>query len=704
MSCVSAFPPENVTRRAVFLALAGMALAWTPAQGLAQPRPAVDLQLRDGRYLHLLPLPFGQLRGVVVGAARFDAAGTRAVLIATFAGAGVNGDWRTASPTQAFLVDAGRRALTQLSTDGRATSVVWSGPTTVRVSDGGQHQTIDVGSASDVGAPFARIASDSAVSSGSFVSPKATDRLSVWRRSDGRYAISQVGARALRIEGVAANGAFAIIGAFAAWIDGQRKPGRLFDRLGPDNAAPLNFSGSPYGDALVPILPLGSPVYQGAYRNGMAYFAFSYGVERIVAATPDFVNFIFPVLPHEPIFTVGDGLGAGSDGRLYFFRPEEDQSLFWRGGSYHRYAMSIPDEARDMAPLARAMAGIVKGETLWPPLRPSEDALDAAMLEWRFYPVGPLTGTRWLASHLGRLLAGDASGNFSVVESPLFPFAVLGRSDDGRVWGAAPLDRQAAGPLIADSHSALWWTRDGRSWHHEATFAGDVGAVAVVDGAEWAAFTRSSLGRAMIFVARLSADGSPEAHATGATYGGEQLFFAPVATGLFLVCGATPGRRLAGEGGTLVAYRLDLAALSISDVLGANMFLRDRSLPRRDVSLPAERYAVSDASAILEPTLHLASALGPGQWLTVRTDVAPDVDVPGNAIIMSMDQERAYELKYAGRPYPLVTVTTTPEGDDLVVTRTIEYGVLKGKGSVELWTRAGTGAWHRTSVRSSFSY
>jgi hypothetical protein len=61
-------------------------------------------------------------------------------------------------------------------------------------------------------------------------------------------------------------------------------------------------------------------------------------------------------------------------------------------------------------------------------------------------------------------------------------------------------------------------------------------------------------------------------------------------------------------------------------------------------------------------------------------------------------------LKYADRPYPLASVNAKPEGDDLVVTRSIEYGPMRGDGSVEVWARASTGEWRRASVKSKFSY
>ncbi len=372
------------------------ALGIAPANAAGPPPPDVAIKLRDGHYLHLAPLPFGGLAAVPVGAARFDASGTRAVLLATFPGGAIRGEWRGASPTFAYLVDAGRGTLTQLSTDGHAVSVAWSGANAVTILEAA-HQPFELAVAGAGGGalPVARFRPGSDVPDGSaYVSPKTTDRFAVFRAGDGRYVVQQIGARRFRIGGVASNGAYAVIGSYLAWIDGQRHIAHQVARFGPDLVEPLSFAGSPYGDALVPILPLGNPVYQAAYRNGVAYFSFSYGVQRIVAATNDLVNFWFPTLPHDPLFTVGDGLGASPDGALYFIRPEEDTMLFTRGGRYVRVNISGLDAARDEHALHAALHYI----------DPTEDALHAALLEWRFYPVGDAAGQRWVASRLGHLV------------------------------------------------------------------------------------------------------------------------------------------------------------------------------------------------------------------------------------------------------------------------------------------------------------
>jgi hypothetical protein len=519
------------------------------------PKPDVSIALRDGRFLHLVPLPFGELAGVVVGDAHFDTSGTRALVLATFPGAGVHGDWRSANPTQAFLVDAQRLSLTQLSVDGRAVAATWVGAAqvSVRESGGGDATSIVVSDAQHGALPPGRwISGDEIPPGSSYISGKSTDRFAVYKTHDGRYVVVQIGARRFRVAGTAHNGAYAIVGSYLAWIDGQRHIPRQLMRFGPDNAEPLSFEGSAYGDALVPIVPLGSPVYQAAYRNGIAYFAFAHGVERIVAATNDLVNYWYPQLPHEPVFTVGDGLGASPDGALYFFRPEEDVMLFTLAGRYVRAPMTGLDAARNPAPLLAAMRRLA-GSTKDQPLSPASDALDAALLQWRFYPVGDASGERWVATHLGRLLAGDRRGHFSPARQPAFPFAVLGRTDDGRLWGASPSARPS--PSDPEERSVLWSSRDGVTWHFVTGLMGDPGAVGTHAGDVWVALTQRRFGLPMIVLARLEPWSAPILLPTAGTYAGEQLAFADLTSGFYLLWGATPGRRLAGEGGPLCGFR-----------------------------------------------------------------------------------------------------------------------------------------------------
>jgi hypothetical protein len=706
MNCISVFRALNLTGR-----LAPLVLLWAlwplaadpePRLGFhaGVPKPDVALALRDGRFLHLVPLPLGELAGVVVGDAHFDASGTRALVIATFPGAGVHGDWRSANPTQAFLVDAQRRSITQLTVDGRAASVAWVGSAQVSVRESGSGATSIIVPDAQHGAlpPGRWIAGDEIPSGSSFVSGKSTDRMAVYKTHDGRYVVVQIGARRFRVAGTAHNGAYAIVGSYLAWIDGQRHIAQQLARFGPDNAEPLRFEGSAYGDALAPIVPLGSPVYQAAYRNGVAYFAFAHGVERIVASTSDLVNYRYPQLPHEPVFTVGDGLGASPDGALYFFRPEEDVMLFTLAGRYVRAPMTGLDAARDPAPLLAAMHGLGVGSTA---ISPASDALDAALLQWRFYPVGDASGERWIASHLGRLLAGDRNGHFSPVRQPAFPFAVLGRTDDGRLWGASP---SARSPSNLAEASVLWSSRDGVTWRFAAGFAGGPGAVGTHGGDAWVALTQRRFGLPAIFLARLDPGTAPTLLPTAGTYAGEQLAFADLPGGFYLLWGSTPGRRLAGDGGPLCAFRIDASLLANDGDPGGNLFMTQRLQPDSDPSLPGPGGRTVDAPALLEPTLALARSLPADGRLTVRTNIALATAQPQSVTLMGLDQERAFELKYAGRPYPLATVIAQVQGDTASVSRSVEYGPLHATGTGERWLKDADGTWRLRATLSRYSY
>jgi hypothetical protein len=720
MDTISVFRGSKLTWVVLAGALLAGALGSGPANAAGPPPPDVAIKLRDGRYLHLAPLPFGGLAAVPVGAARFDGSGTRAVLLATFPGGAIRGEWRSASPTFAYLVDAERGTLTQLSNDGYAVSVAWSGVNAVTIREAARQPfELAVAGAGGGALPVGRFRPGSDVPDGSaYVSPKTTDRFAVFRAGDGRYVVQQVGARRFRIGGVASNGAYAVIGSYLAWIDGQRHIAHQVARFGPDLVEPLSFAGSPYGDALVPILPLGSPVYQAAYRNSVAYFSFSYGVQRIVAATNDLVNFWFPTLPHDPLFTVGDGLGASPDGALYFFRPEEDTMLFTRSGHYVRAHMTGLDAARDEHELHAALHFI----------DPTEDALHAALLEWRFYPVGDASGQRWVASRLGHLLSGDRAGHFSLVNPPRFPFALLGRTDDGRLWGASPLTQlpqpmlargaaDAGGPAVVapaappppgsdDLMSALWSSRDGVTWQRVGIFHGDIGAIGSHAGQIWIAVTQRWHGHPMISVARIdSADPQWKSLLpTGGTYGGEQLSFADLAGGFYLLWGATPGRRLAGEGGPLSAFRIDALQLAALDTSGENIYTTQRLEPDTDPSMPALGDQVAGATDILAPAF--ARARPPeGRWrFTIVTNVAVDPAESRGMTIMSPDQERAYELKYAGKPYPLETVTVGVLGDEALAARSIEFAPLHATGQSERWIKTPAGGWRLAGVLSQFDY
>jgi hypothetical protein len=688
------------------------ALLTGPVWAAGLPKPDVAIALRDGSFLHLAPLPFGSLAGAVVGSVQFDASGTRAIALARFPGAGIAGNWRSANPIQGFLVDAQRRIVTQLTSDGAASSIAWDSQSSVQIRDGTHGVlTVSVGAAAGGSLPVARFATSDEIEAGSsFVSGKSTDRLAVYKTSAGRYTVVQIGARRFRVSGIARNGAYAVIGSYLAWIDGQRHIARQVTRFGPDNAEPLNFSGSVYGDAIVPILPLGSPVYQASYRNGVAYFAFSQGVERIVAATNDLVNFWYPRLPHEPVFTVGEGFGRSADGNLYFVRPEEDVMLFTHAGHYVRRNMTGLDAARDVRPLVASMrslegcSGASAGTSYCKQtgaLGPLDDALDGALAQWRFFPVGDASGERWAATRLGRLLIGDSSGRFVQGNAPMFPFALLGRTDDGRIWGAAPGQRATTESGELTVSSSIWWSRDAAAWHKAATVMGDAGAIGSHTGDIWVAATRRVLGRTMICVARLDGP-SPELWPTAATFAGEELSFADLPSGFYLFTGSTPGWRLSGGGGPLSAFRVDASQLAAKDAVGNNPYVAALLAPDGDPSLPDVGPLVDGAEALLAPTLAQANSLK-GRWLTLRTNIKSKPETAARVTITGLDQERAFELKYAATPYPLATVVANITGSHATVSRTLEVGPLHASGTIERWENSADG-WHQRAVLSRFSY
>ena len=73
------------------------------------PSADSDVALSDGRVLHVLELPLARLDGIVLDGAAFDTSGTRIVLLTRFPNGTIDGDYRRASPTQAYICDVGRR-------------------------------------------------------------------------------------------------------------------------------------------------------------------------------------------------------------------------------------------------------------------------------------------------------------------------------------------------------------------------------------------------------------------------------------------------------------------------------------------------------------------------------------------------------------------------------------------------------------------
>jgi hypothetical protein len=677
--------------------LAGVAFVWLTLCAQAPtvpPSAGYDAQLPDGAHLHMLAIPFGRLDGTIVGRATFDASGERAAFLATFPGATLTGDWRSLDPVQAFVLDASRRTMTQLTIDGQARAIAWVNDQTISVQDGSRRNQFAVMPALGVPLPPLRMAAGGDAGA-TIVAQGGDGRFFVAKTLEGRYLVLQIGARTLRDRGTAKNGAFALVGGFLAWVDRSARAGAPIARRGAQDVAPPSFAGSAYGDALGPIAPLGRVVYQGAYRNGFAYFGFTYGVRRIVARTSDFLSYSFPSVPNDLSYTVGDGFGAGAGDQLYFARPESSDLSYWRQGKYVHVTLEVPDEQGGETDLEYAMRRLAPADPLWPPLRPDEDALDAAMLQWRVYPIGDDVGDAWIASYLGRLLLGDAKGRFRFAGTPQYPFAVLGRTDDGRIWGASPTLRLFAGTAFAEATSNLWWTRDGVAWLQAATIPGDAGAVGLDHRRVWVAYTHPWLGRAEIWLERL---GDTSGAATGGTYAGEQLFFASLPNGFWLVWGATPGWRLNGDEGPLSAYRIDQSALFSSLAGMGNVFQQQWLDPKSDPSLPAAVFDVHDAAALAQPTLDAIAALPSSTHVLFATNLDGLTVDTSKITLLGLDQARAFAVKYAGWPYPLVTVRATVSGDAALVERSFASGTLTRSGSRERWSRA-NGQWERVSTQ-----
>ena len=667
--------------RCVFVLVAWLAcVAAMPKSSSAPPPIDADLRLSDGRTLHLRALPLGQLDGTIRDGVHFDASGTRAALLATFPEGAVDGDWRRSNPTQAYVADIVRRTLVALTDDGEARSIRWIDGEHVAVDDGGVVRTILVGAAGrDPRRQYQLVAmppqpSNEPVSSGDVF------RLQVFPAGNGSYAIGQVGAVRLRTAAIAGSGQAAIVGPYFAWIDDSHGGGPSFSRAGPDDVLPPAFVGTPYGASLTPIVPLGHEVYQAAYRNGVAYFAFSFGLSRIVAATSNFISYTFAQLPAQPAFTVGDGLGAGADGILYFARPEDGTLQLWRRDRYVDYTMQFPDDVSDVARLDAAMTRIVGPTETQPPLWADSDALDAEAMEWRIYPIGDVTGQGWIASYLGRAYVAGSNRKFSEIAVPGSPFVALGRTDDGRLWGAAPMARTIQHGIIESAWSRVWSSRDGVHWNLEATVHGDAGAVGMRDGTAWIAATAFEANGPGVEVARLGGDAQPALAVTGARYAGEDLSLASLAGSLYLICGGAPGSRAMDQSGPLVALRLD-TNLSPSSGSAA---------------------PVSNISAFLAASIDEIKGASPVYEPTIVTNIRPLPSSPGVRIV-SFDDERRYEFEYAWHPYPLAAVSVSSSGDVAVVTRSLATGPLAASGRVERWKRAADGTWRLVRVLSHWS-
>lgn len=670
------------------------------------PSSHTSLRLAGGAYLHLFALPLGFGPGAIVGDPSFDASGTRAILLATFPGSAVFGDPQRMDPVQAFLLDVSRRRLTQLTVDGAAHSVRWTGVDTIAISQAGGDEVLHIAPALPAAASAYRFSTDQSVRGDlAVVSPDSSDRLTVYRRSDGRYVLREIGARRLRVVGVAPFGRFALLGENLAWLDSRPSAFDTIDRTGASNALAPRFD-DPFGRQLAAIRPLSSAVYQGAYRDDVAYFAFAHGLTRVVAATRDFRSYFYPPVPDDPAYSVGDGLGVLDNGGLYLAWPENLQLTVRRNGRFVTLPMSFPPGYSDPKALlgASTFSSASESSGVWPPLQPDADALDAALLQWRVYPAGRGSDAGWIASYLGRVYRGDARANFHTAQPPAFPFAVLTRTDDGVLWGASPVrlsDSRSRASIARPSASAratLWSSQDGVHWRVRYALDGSPGAVGSSGSELWVAVTKPDPAGPMICVAKLGDDANPVSAPTGGSYDGEQLFFAPLSSGMFLVWGATPGRAQADQG-VLSAYRLDADSLFSADASGLNAFERVRNAG--DSSFDGT--AVLGDPSMLHETMRELLTLSGGQRPVLATNIAGALSFSDTATVRSPASENRWQAEFGAQPSPLGIVQATAAGNDIIVTRSLWLAPLRGHGATERWQRDVLGSWHLAQTVRAWS-
>jgi hypothetical protein len=684
------------------------AVALPSSAASTAPSPHTSLQIAGGLYLHLYALPLGLDPGAIVGDATFDASGTRAVFVAAFPWSAAFGDPQSMDPQQAFLLDVSRRRLTQLTVDGLAPNARWTGPDSIDVRDGGSAVAFLVGPARAPNPSSYRFSADQSVRGDlNVVSPDSSDRVTVYRRSDGRFVVREIGARRLRVDGVSPGGRFAILGENLAWIDAQAGGFGTLDRAGASNSIAPRFDDA-YGRQLVSIHPLSSAVYQGSYRDGVAYFAFSHGLTRVVAATRDFVSYFYPPMPDDPAYSVGDGLNALDDGGLYLAWPENLQLTVRRGGRFVTLPMSFPAGYSNPKPLFSALTSTARvgPSLLWPPLQPDTNALDAAMMQWRVYPTGRGSHAAWIASYLGHVYLGDAHATFVTAQPPAFPFAILTRLDDGTLWGASAVASRTSATSTRESIArpfpaavaTLWSSRDGVHWRVRYALDGSPGAIGSSDAGLWVATTKPSLGYSMICVANLGDDANPASYPTGGSYDGEQLFFASLSSGFYLVWGATPGRKQADQG-ALSAFRLETQALSAVDDSGLNASARVRMSGIQN----DDRDATLGGQAMLEDTANELRLAAADQRPVLATNVFGAPRFAGVATIRSLSGENVWEAEFGGRPSPLGVVTATAIGDEIVVVRSVWLAPLRGHGATERWQRDASGAWRLAQTLHTWS-
>jgi hypothetical protein len=174
-------------------------------------------------------------------------------------------------------------------------------------------------------------------------------------------------------------------------------------------------------------------------------------------------------------------------------------------------------------------------------------------------------------------------------------------------------------------------------------------------------------------------------------YAGEDLFFANLAGGFYLVAGGEPGTRQDDTSGALVALRLNANPPDLGAV--SNLFVLRRMNPNSSDSALSE----ADAAVFSKSSLQELIELNAPFVTTVVADSSPVVP-PSRIRWMSPETLRTFQLEYAWTPYPLARVSAVENGDTAEVTRTFELGPLSISGQRESWRRDAAGDWTLSAV------
>jgi hypothetical protein len=235
-------------------------------------------------------------------------------------------------------------------------------------------------------------------------------------------------------------------------------------------------------------------------------------------------------------------------------------------------------------------------------------------------------------------------------------------------------------------------------WRVRYALDGSPGAVGSSDSGLWVAVTKPLFGDSVICVANLGDDANPVSYPTGGSYDGEQLFFASLSSGFYLIWGATPGRKQADQG-ALSAFRLDAKTLVVVDDGGLNAYARVRN-----GGTPGDNGSATlgDPAMLGDIANELGSA-GAVQRPVLATNISGANRLSDLVTIRSLSGERIWEAEFGAQPSPLGVVVASPAGDDIIVTRSVWLAPLRGHGATERWQRDSAGAWHLAQTLRTWS-